>query len=160
MKPAILAFLLLPAFLILPASATPATATLTAVNETGFNRINLEFEPPVLPTGSDTSQLTGTIEILLEIDPATDEVSEMSIIDGNIQGSPVEMSGSTFFVGSYNLESSSLDAILDTPNPPGIVDPTTGDFDSAQHSTAKPSTQPSSDPSPASPAQPSSEIAA
>ena len=134
MKPAILALLLLPAFLILPASATPATATLTAVNEAGFNRITLEFEPPVLPAGSDTSRLSGTIEVLLEIDPETDEVSEMSIIEGNIQGSEIEMSASVFLLGSYDLESSTLDAILDTPNPPGIVNPATGEFDSSQHS--------------------------
>ena len=125
---------LLPVSLGQPLSAAPATATLAAVNEAGFNRITIEFEPPVLPTGSDTSRLSGDLEVLLEIDPVTDQVSEMTIIDGNIQGSEIEMSGSTFFIGSYDLESSTLDATLATPNPPGIVDPGTGEFDSAQHS--------------------------
>ena len=126
--------LLLPITLSLPLSSAPATATLAAVNEAGFNRITIEFEPPVLPTGSDTSRLSGDLEVLLEIDPVTDQVSEMTIIDGNIQGSEIEMSGSSFFLGSYDLESSTLDATLATPNPPGIVDPATGEFDSAQHS--------------------------
>ena len=100
MKPAVAALFLLPILVSLPTSAPPATATLTAVNEAGFNRINLEFEPPVLPAGSDTSRLSGTIEVLLEIDSETDEVSEMSIVDGNIQGSEVEMSASVFLLGS------------------------------------------------------------
>lgn len=134
MKPALAALFLLPILVSLPTSAAPATSTLTAVNEAGFNRINLEFEPPVLPAGSDTSRLSGTIEVLLEIDPETDEVSEMSITGGNIQGSEVQMSASVFLLGSYDLESSTLEAILDTPNPPGIVDPATGEFDSSQHS--------------------------
>lgn len=113
--------------------ATPTTATLTAVNEQNFNRITLEFEPPVLPTGRDTTRLSGSIEVLLEIDPVTDQVSEMTILDGDVQGSAVELSGSTFLIGSYDLESSTLGATLATPEPPGIVDPATGEFDSAQH---------------------------
>ena len=97
MKPSRTLFsLLLPAYLAQPLSAAPATATLSAVNEAGFNRITIEFEPPVLPTGSDTTRLSGNLEVLLEIDPVNDEVSEMTIIDGTVQGSPIEMSGSTF----------------------------------------------------------------
>jgi len=115
-------------------SAAPATATLTAVDEADFNRITIEFEPPVLPNGSDTSRLSGNLEVLLEIDPVTDQVSEMTIVDGSFQGSAIEMSGSSFLFGSYDLESSTLDMTLATPNPPGIVDPVTGEFDSAQHS--------------------------
>ncbi len=126
--------LLLPVSLTQHLFAVPATAALSAANEAGFNQITIEFEPPLLPTGSDTSTLSGNLEVLLEIDPATDQVSEMTIIDGNIEGSAIEMSGSTFLLGSYDLESSTLDASLATPNPPGIVDPATGDFDSAQHS--------------------------
>ncbi|MBB21924.1 MAG: hypothetical protein CMN04_03380 [Roseibacillus sp.] len=113
--------------------AIPTTATLTAVNEQNFNRITLEFEPPVLPTGRDTTRLSGSIEVLLEIDPVTDRVSEMTILDGDVQGSAVELSGSTFLIGSYDLESSTLGATLDTPLPPGVVDPATGEFDSSQH---------------------------
>ncbi len=126
--------LLLQVSLISPGSATPTTAQLTAVNEENFNEITLEFEPPVLPTGEDTTRISGTVEILLEIDPATDQVSEMTIVEGEIEGSPVEISGSTFFVGSYSLESSILGATLATLEPPGLVDPNNGEFDSSQHS--------------------------
>ncbi|MFP6885884.1 MAG: hypothetical protein VCA40_15740 [Roseibacillus sp.] len=114
-------------------SATPVTAQLAAVNEPDFNQITLEFEPPVLPNGEGTSTLSGAIEVLLEIDPATDQVSEMTIVDGEIEGSPVEISESSF-LGSYDLESSTLGASLATLDPPGLVDPNSGEFDSSQHS--------------------------
>ena len=71
--------------------------------------------------------------VLLEIDPVTDQVSEMTIVDGEIEGSPVEISESSFF-GSYDLESSTLGASLATLDPPGLVDPNSGEFDSSQHS--------------------------
>lgn len=136
MKPAgsLFFLLLLQISLSSPGSATPALAQLTTVNENNFNQITLEFEPPVLPNGEDTTTLSGTIEVLLEIDPATDQVSEMTIVDGEIEGSPVEISESAFLIGSYDLESSILGASLVTLDPPGLVDPDSGEFDSSQHS--------------------------
>jgi len=136
MKPAgsLLCLLLIQVTLTSPGSATPATAQLAAVSEAPFNQITLEFEPPVLPKGEDTTTLSGAIEVLLEIDPATDQVSEMTIVDGEIEGSSVEISESAFLIGSYDLESSILGASLATLDPPGLVDPNSGEFDSAQHS--------------------------
>jgi len=78
----------------LPAVANPATATLTAVDEPGFNEIVLNFSPPILlPDGSDTTELSGSLEVMLEIDPETDQVSVMTITSGNVAGTPVSLEG-------------------------------------------------------------------
>lgn len=115
------------------AYAAPGTSTLTLVNEAGFNTldINLTINAPIA-SSSDTTDLSGTIQVALEIDPDTDQVSEMTIINGTVTGTPISLSGGGA-AGSYSFSSNTLGGILSTPNPPGIVDPPTGDFDASQH---------------------------
>lgn len=118
----------------LAASANPGTAVLSLVAEADFNKITITFDPPVLPAGEGTTTLSGDVEVLLEIDPATDQVSQMTITNGMVSGTPVSISESTPFVGNYQLQSTTLGAELATPNPPGQVDPSTGEFDASEHS--------------------------
>lgn len=115
-------------------STLTVTPTPAASPDPEYNVIELELSPPVLPTGRDKTELTGTLEIELEIDPATDQVSQFTIVNGTATGSPIDLSGSTPFVGSYDFTSSELGADLSTPSPPGVVDPATGNFNAADHS--------------------------
>ncbi len=117
-----------------PAVAVPVTANLDVVEENGFNEISLSFQPPFFgDPGEDTTTLSGEVELLLEVDPSTGQVSEMTITDGTISGTPLRISESQFFVGRYELNSSVIGADLTTPEAPGIVDPATGEYDASQH---------------------------
>ena len=117
------------------ALAVPLVANLDVVEEDGFNEVDLSFEPPLFSgAGEDTTVLSGQVELLLEVDPVTDQVSEMTITDGTISGTPLSISKSQFLVGNYALESTVIGADLATPEAPGQVDPATGEYDAAQHS--------------------------
>ena len=121
----------------LPAFAGNTTTTLALVDEAGFNEIEITFSPPpVLPEGMATTELTGALEVCLQIDPTTDEVSEMTILNGTVAGSSINLqegNPNNPFEASYDLSIMNLGASLSTPNPPGVVDPATGEFDGAQH---------------------------
>ncbi|MFP6896687.1 MAG: hypothetical protein VCA38_08810 [Roseibacillus sp.] len=120
-------------FAILPLHAETVFSTLTITPGGGFNSIELEIEPPVLPSDSDATDLDGTLDVKLEINPDTNQVSEMTIIGGDATGSAIHLSGSAFLIGNYDFTSSELGAKLNTLVPPGIVDPLTGEFDAAAH---------------------------
>jgi hypothetical protein len=112
--------------------AVPATANLILVDESGFNAIDIAIDVPVVGGSSDTSEVSGTVAVELEIDPLTDEVTELTVVDGNVSGSGVEFSRN-IIVARYDVTASSIGAVLSTPDPPGVVDGPTGDFDAAQH---------------------------
>ena len=117
-----------------PAWAVPLIANLDMVQEDNFNEITLSFQPPFFgDPGRDTTTLSGEVELLLEVDPVTDRVSEMTITNGTISGTPLRISESQFLVGRYELESTVIGADLTTPEAPARVDPVTGAYDAAQH---------------------------
>jgi hypothetical protein len=108
--------------------------TLEITPEPGFNSIEITLAPPVLDLSSDTTDLSGSLEVELEIDPDGDQVSALTIINGSATGTPLSLSASTFFVGSYDFNSTEIGAAIETPAPPGAVDPATGEFDASEHS--------------------------
>ncbi|MFP6879679.1 MAG: hypothetical protein VCA34_01935 [Roseibacillus sp.] len=119
-------------FAILPLHAETVFSTLTITPGGEFNSIELEIVPPALPSDSDATDLDGTLDVKLEINPDTNQVSEMTVIDGDATGSAIHLSGSNF-LGNYDFTSSELGAEVITPVPPGIVDPLTGEFDASAH---------------------------
>lgn len=126
-----MAYTLFPSLLL---SGEPVTTTLEITPEPGFNSIEITLAPPILDSSSDTTDLTGSLEVELDIDPDNDQVSALTIINGTATGTPLSLSASTFFVGSYDFNSTSIGAVIETPSPPGAVDPATGEFDASEHS--------------------------
>ena len=117
----------------LPVHAVPVTADLILVDESGFNEIEIAIDVPIVGGDNDTSEVSGTVTVELEIDPVTDEVTELTVIEGNVTGTGVKFSRN-IIVARYEVTASSIGAVLSTPDPPGEVDGPTGDFDAAQHS--------------------------
>lgn len=112
--------------------AVEGTATLNVVEEEGFNTIDLDLNPPLLSASSDSTNLTGTVQVRLEIDPENDQVSEITVLDADLEGTPIKLAAGNAGA-NYSFESEGLGATLMTPNPPGIVDPATGEFDASEH---------------------------
>lgn len=112
--------------------AVEGIATLNVVEEDGFNQIELDLNPPLLAASSDSTTLSGTVQVKLEIDPENDQVSEITVIDADLEGTAIELSAGNAGA-NYSFESEGLGATLHTPNPPGIVDPATGEFDASEH---------------------------
>ena len=117
----------------LPALGAGQTATLDLVSEAGYNAVAITADVPVIGASTDTTNLSGSLEVRLGIDPSTGEVGEFTVLSGNVTGTGVTLSRSVFLLGSYNVSATSLGATLVTPVPPGPVDPPTGNFDAARH---------------------------
>lgn len=113
--------------------ATPSTTTLPLLQDPGFNTITITVDVPLIGADSDTSNLSGSILVDLEINQVTDEVSELTAVSGDIVGAGVSFSRSAFLVGSYNVSSTAIGADVFTLFPPGLVEPEGGNFDASQH---------------------------
>jgi len=74
--------LMLPAF-----GQTANQATLTLVTEDGFNEANIELNVDLIGSSNDTSELSGTIEVQLNILPGQNAVDELSILSADVNGS-------------------------------------------------------------------------
>jgi len=118
-------------------AAIPAVSELTLADESGFNKLALTINPPVLPADTETSSLTSVegepIIATLNVDPDAGTTSELSLAGGRFEGSDTSFSGRTFLVGSYSVNLTNLGGTLSTTNPPGPVNPATGKFDTSLH---------------------------
>jgi hypothetical protein len=108
--------------------------TLEITPEPEFNSIEITLDVPAVGLSSDTSDLSGSLEIELEIDPDSDQVSALTIINGSATGTPLSLSASSFLFGNYDFNSTEIGAEIETLAPPGVVDPATGEFDASEHS--------------------------
>jgi len=124
----------------LPLHAIPASTTLTLVNETGFNRLSVTVNPQVsglsLPSFS-TTILSGDVIADLQIDPAAGTSSELTLREGRVSGTKLTFKRDLQIflttINIYNIVIDNISAAIDTPTPPGLVDPATGSFDAAQY---------------------------
>lgn len=124
----------------LPLHAIPGSTTLTLVNETGFNRLNVTVNPQVsglsLPSSSSTI-LTGNVIADLQIDPSAGTSSELTLREGRVNGTKLTFKRDIRIifttVNVYNIVIDNISAAIETPAPPGLVDPATGSFDAAQY---------------------------
>jgi hypothetical protein len=109
-------------------------AVLTLVDEAGFNEVDIGLDVSGIGSSNDTSDLSGTIEVQLNISPATVTSNEMTILSADVSGTDVTLDASLpFGLASYSFESKDLGFTAFTPEAPGIVDPLTGEFDASQH---------------------------
>ncbi|MDA7880971.1 hypothetical protein N9A94_01545 [Akkermansiaceae bacterium] len=107
--------------------------TFTLVTEEGFNKMTVTAAVPLLGNSSDTSILTGTLDAVLNINEATNQTDTLTFIQADLEGTDVNLSSSNLIFGSYDVSTSGLEAGVETPNPPGVVTPETGEFDASQH---------------------------
>lgn len=128
----LLPLVICPLFLSLGLQAGVATASLNLVEESGFNAVDVTIQPPVAPD-TDTTTLSGSLLVDLDVDTDTNEVSSLNVISADVVGSQLNFI-STNFLLQYNLLSSeSIGVDIFTTTPPSLVDPSTGEFDAADH---------------------------
>ncbi len=111
---------------------TPNVTQLTISEETdGANVFSIRVEAAGL-SDTEQSNVTGTVDAVLNVDPANATTSEFTITGANLQGSDTTFSFSIIF-STINLSLQDLGATLVTTSPPGLVDSQTGIFDASQH---------------------------
>jgi len=116
----------------LPAFSQEANiSVLTLVNEGNFNKMKIDLDV-ILGDSSAVSTLTGTIDIRLNIDLATAQTDELTILSADVAGSDVTLAARGF-LGRYSIDASGLKLDATTLEPPGEVTPETGEFDSSQY---------------------------
>lgn len=126
-------FLAIPCLATLLCAQNPNEATLTFVTQPGKNEIDIDLDVSLIGSSSDTSTVTGTMQVLVNISPITGLTDELTILSADAATSDVNLSGRRFLVGSYNLDAENITFDINTPEAPGEVDPTTGEFDASQH---------------------------
>lgn len=126
---------LLPALaLLLPPAAFSQeenTAVLTLVDEAGFNAMTVNLGT-ALGDSSDTSDLTGTINVRLNINPDTHQTSELTLVSADVSGSDITLAAGNA-LSNYSFTSEGIKLNGSTPNPPAAVTPATGEFDASQY---------------------------
>lgn len=132
----LLAFLPMPIF-----SQIANQATLTLVDEDGANEVDIEVEislGAINLKSDDTSDLTGTIDVELNINPGTATTDEFTILSADVQGSDIQLSARErvlfTVVAEYDFTGTGLGFTAETTTPPGPVDVETGEFDASDHS--------------------------
>lgn len=95
-------------------------------------RSDVTIEAPLLPS-TDTSLLSGTLDLEFEIDTDNDAVSAVTALDSNITGTQVTFKRSFFGLGYDVSSSETLGIDIFTPIPSGSVDSVIGDYDASDH---------------------------
>lgn len=111
---------------------TANQAVLTLVDENNFNKVKIDLDVSGIGSSDDTSELSGTIEVQLNIFPSSNTTDELTIISADVSGTDVTLE-SGGFLANYSFESKNLGFTAFTPEAPGIVDPLNGEFDASQH---------------------------
>jgi hypothetical protein len=128
-------FLFLPLFtaLLLPASALEVAGPLTLIPaSSSANRFNVTITAASLATGTGTTNATGTMNVRIKVNPATGAVSELSLEQGRIFFSNMNIPLRAFiFVTVANTSTSGLEGFAWTAAPPAPVNPANGATDAA-----------------------------
>ncbi len=107
-------------------------AVLTLVDEAGANEVDIDLDVSNIGSSNDTSDLSGTIEVQLNISPVTATTDEMTILSADVNGTDVTLDAGGF-LANYSFQSKNLGFTAFTPQAPGIVNPSNGEFDASQH---------------------------
>jgi hypothetical protein len=117
-----------------PLLAIPANTTLTLVNQPGFNVITVKVDPGSGLDDTDTTTLTGTVQAILDVNPANGQTKELTLVNGRANGTNMNFSRTALFnLAAYNINVTNLSTAINTIAPPGLVTPATGQFAANQH---------------------------
>lgn len=111
-------FLLLLSTALLPAELVEVVLTLSPANATD-NTIELQITAP-LASAPDDSEVSGTVNARIEIEPATGAISSLELLSGTISGTPVSFSASSL-AASYDVSTSTLGGTVETLGGPAPV---------------------------------------
>jgi hypothetical protein len=106
--------------------------TLTLVEEEGFNEVKIDLDVSAIGDSDDTSDLSGTMTVRVNIFPGLTTTNELTVLSADIEGSDVELSAGNF-LASYEFGGKDLGFSAFTTSPPGIADLATGEFEASQH---------------------------
>lgn len=120
--------------LLLPARALEISAPLTLVpSSSSANRFNVAVTASPA-TGSSTTNATGTVNLRMQVDPATGKVSELSFQEGKITFSNMTITLRAFiFITAATMTTNGLEGFAWTAAPPAPVNSANGIFDAALH---------------------------
>lgn len=112
----------------------PNVASLTLVQENGLNQFDITVGAQGL-RDSDKTNLSGTAEITLNIDPSSGTTDSLFINGANITATDMNFTLSTLFglVVIAELDAQNLKGTAGTPLGSAPVNPATGEFDAALH---------------------------
>lgn len=128
------AVILLTAICSLSQAQEPNVAFLTLAEENGFNQFDISVGAQGVSDSDDTT-LSGTAEIVLNIDPETGTTDSLLIRDARINATDLNFTLSTFFglVVIAELDARNLKGTAGTPLGVGPVNPGNGEFDASLH---------------------------
>ena len=131
-----LAALTITALSVVSAMAFPGTGTLTLTTPTTTeNRLTVTISA-MGATDNDPTDVSGTLSVAADVDPATKGVTKFTIYSGNV--SMTNMAFNLKLLGLFSvatINTAGMKGTAFTPVPPGLVTPTGtgGSFDAAQH---------------------------
>ena len=135
-----LAALTITALSAVSAMAFPGTGTLTLTTPTTTeNKLSVTIGATVSGlTASDTrtTNISGTLNVAMNIDPASKGATEFTINSGDISMTDMAFTlKALVFITVANVNTAGMKGTAFTPVPPGLVTPTGtgGSFDAAQH---------------------------
>ena len=138
MKTPLFYALLLAASAVTSASAWPGGGTLNLVSDASYNKLQVTVGiPSVLASNTQTTTVTGTIDILADVDPATGATTALTLTGGK-----VAMSNMHFVLYAYiffkaaDITTAGMAGTVYTPPPlpaPATPTATGGTFDAALH---------------------------
>ena len=130
--------LIFPCILVLAAAsalpAIPVGTTLVLTSEPAYNVLTVTLDPVVGfdLSSTDSSRMTGSIQVLLDIDPVAATTPILTMVEGRTYGTDLRFRRS-FFPSGYDMTFRGASAFIQTPAPPGMVTPATGLFAANQY---------------------------
>lgn len=115
------------------AGQSPNEATLTFVDREDANQIEIKLNVSNFGASEDTTTVSGTMEVRVNLSAATATTDEFTILSAEARGSDLELAARSGLFARYDLTGEDLALTITTPDPPGVVDPATGEFDAAQY---------------------------
>lgn len=106
-------------------------ATLTLVEEDGFNEVDIGIDVDLIGASDDQSDLTGTLEVGVNLLPGRASTDEFTIFSADVTGTDIQLRAG--FLVRYNFTGTDIGLSAATITPPGVVDPETGEFEANQH---------------------------
>ena len=92
---------------LLLSAQTPNRATLSLVQERGFNEFDMDLDVQLIGGSDDTSRLTGSIQVEVNIIPGISSTDQLTILDANVRGTDVDLSSGNF-LANYSFTSKGL----------------------------------------------------
>ena len=138
MKTPLFYALLLAACIVTPAGAWPGGGTLNLVSDASYNKLQVTVGiPSYSASNTQTTTVTGTVDVLADVDPATGATTALTLTGGNVAMSNMRFVIKVFlFFTAADVTTAGMAGTVYTPPPlpaPATPTATGGTFDAALH---------------------------